>query len=321
MRKTVNGRTFALAYNGEIYNTQALRTALTAKDIVWETHCDTEVLLAGLTDEGADFIAKVNGIFAFAFWDGESLLLARDRLGVKPIFYALQGDTLYFGSEIKALFAAGLKAKIDDNSLRELFALGPAHTPGNGIFAGVRELLPGTWLRMNGGGVTTGTYWELLSRPHTDSYEETVEHTRFLLLDATRRQMVSDVPICTFLSGGLDSSLISAICAEKLAQEGKQLATFSFDFVGNDAHYKPNSFQPERDAPFAREMSAYLNTKHTELECDSKDLADLLDDAMLCRDYPGMTDVDASLLFFCRVVGKEYKVALTGETADEIALI
>ncbi|MDR2647918.1 MAG: asparagine synthase (glutamine-hydrolyzing) [Oscillospiraceae bacterium] len=318
MRKTQNGRTGVLVYNGELYNTQELRVELSQKGWSWETASDTEVLLAGLLQDGIVFLEKVNGIFAFAFWDGETLLLARDRLGVKPLFYAMEGDLLFFGSEPKALFACGFKPRMDKTTLCELFALGPAHTPGNGVFKGVCELLPAQWLQKKRDGVRVGCYWRLESKVFTDSERECVAKTSFLLQDAVERQMVSDVPICTFLSGGLDSSLATAIVAKKLREQGRRLATFSFDFKGNDAFYTSNAFQPSRDAPFAREMAAYLQTDHTELECGNADLADLLDDAMVARDLPGMADVDASLLYFCKIVGKQYKVTMTGETADEI---
>ncbi|MDR1465126.1 MAG: asparagine synthase (glutamine-hydrolyzing) [Oscillospiraceae bacterium] len=321
MVRRETGRTCALTYNGELYNTAELRAELTVRGQTWETTSDTEVLLAGLMRQGPQFVRKINGIFAFAYWDGKQLLLVRDRLGVKPLFYAQnpQGSgTLLFGSEPKALFAAGLRPALDDAGRRELFALGPAHTPGTCVFRGVRELLPGQLLVASAEGCRTEMYWQLESWPHTDSPEETVERTAFLVRDAVERQMVSDVPICTFLSGGLDSSLVSAICARKLAERGQRLATFSFDFRGNEEYYRSNAFQPSRDAPYAAEMAAYLDSEHTELDCDSQELADWLDRAVDARDMPGMADIDASLLYFCHIVGKRYKVTLTGESADEI---
>ncbi|MDR3314533.1 MAG: asparagine synthase (glutamine-hydrolyzing) [Oscillospiraceae bacterium] len=318
MRRREGAREGVLVYNGELYNTAELRAELANRGCAFTTSSDTEVLLCGLLREGAAFLRKLNGIFAFAFWDGERLLLARDRLGVKPLYYAMENERLLFGSEPKALFALGLQPRLDDNSLRELFALGPAHTPGNGVFRGVREVLPAQWLNMTPGGLRSGFYWQLQSLPHSHNEVETIETTAFLVQDAVERQMVSDVPICTFLSGGLDSSLVTAICAQKRREQGGRLTTFSFDFAGNDDYYKENAFQPSRDAPFAAEMAEYLQTEHVQLECDNLALADLLEPAMLARDCPGMADVDASLLYFCTIVGRQFKVTLTGETADEI---
>ena len=296
------GRSHTLLFDGELYNT------------------DSRSLLAGLMEEGERFLEKCNGVFAFAYWDGRTLLLARDRLGVKPLYYALEDGRLYFASTLKTLFTLGVQPKIDQNSLREIFALGPAHTPGSGVFSGVKEVLPAQCLRFDGDGLHASTYWRLRSLPHTDGHDETVGKVAELVRDSVECQTNADAPVCALLSGGLDSSLVSAISAKKLAAQGKQLTTFSFDFAGNDAYFRENAnaFQPSRDAPFAREMAEYLHAEHIELTCGSAALADLLEPAMLARDLPGMADVDASLLYFCGLVGNEYKVALTGEVADEV---
>ncbi|MDR0531371.1 MAG: asparagine synthase (glutamine-hydrolyzing) [Oscillospiraceae bacterium] len=318
MKKRRGERDHVLVYNGELYNTPELRRELKGKGWAFETASDTETLLCGLMEEGPAFLKKLNGIFAFGYWDGEQLLLARDPLGVKPLYYSAGEDVLRFGSEPKALFALGLKPAVGKRGLQELFALGPAHTPGTCVFEQMAELLPGEFLLAGPGQIRKSLYWRLESRPHTDSLEETADHVGWLVKDSVERQMVSDVPICTFLSGGLDSSLAASLCAKKLREQGKRLTTFSFDFKGNDEYYRENAFQPSRDAPFALEMAEYLGTDHIQLECDNALLADLLDSAMRARDLPGMADIDASLLYFCTIVGKQFKVTLTGECADEI---
>ena len=277
-----------------------------------------ERLLAGLINEGADALREANGVFALAFWDGKRLLLARDRLGVKPLCYAREGGRCFFGSEPKALFAMGFAPALDDDSLRELFALGPAHTPGCGVFKGLRELLPAQWISLTPDGPREGFYWRLESRPHPHDEEETVGTTSALVRDAIETQTDVGAPICSFLSGGLDSSLVSAISSHMLKNHGLPLPTYSFDFAGNDDHYRANAFQPSRDAPYAAGMAAFLQTEHTALTCDALALADLLEPAMRARDLPGMADVDASLLYFCGIVGKRHTIALTGEAADEV---
>ena len=159
---------------------------------------------------------EAGGHFRLTFWDGRSrtLLLARDRVGVKPLFYAFQGTTLVFGSEPKALFAyPGLTPKADTESWQEVLALSPARTPGHGVFAGVRELRGGHLLLMDENGTLERCWWTLESRVHTENYEDTVAHLRTLLEGAIRRQLVSDVPLATLLSGGLDSSVITAVAA------------------------------------------------------------------------------------------------------------
>ncbi len=321
MTKKRFGRTYTIIYNGELYNTAELRQSLISMGYSFETHCDTEVVLTGCMALGAEFVKQMNGIFAFAVWNDQdqSLLLARDRLGVKPLFYTVLEGTLIFGSEIKALFQyPGFKPRIDARGLSEVFGLGPAKSYGSGVFKDVYEVLPGNVLMFNRDGVHESPYWRLVSAPHEDSFEKTVEKTRYLLVDAIERQMISDIPICTFLSGGVDSSLITAICANALKAKNRQIETYSFDFVDNAKNFKSNSFQPAQDRPFVDIMVESVGSKHTYLECDSIDLADHLYDAVEARDLPNMADVESSLLYFCRKVAANNKVALTGECADEI---
>lgn len=315
------GSTYTIIYNGELYNTAELRQSLISMGYSFETHCDTEVVLTGCMALGTEFVKQMNGIFAFAVWNDQdqSLLLARDRLGVKPLFYTVFNGTLIFGSEIKALFQyPGFKPRIDASGLGEVFGLGPAKSYGSGVFKDVYEVLPGNILVFNHTGIHESSYWQLVSAPHEDSFEKTVEKTRYLLIDAIERQMISDIPICTFLSGGVDSSLITAICANALKKKNKQIETYSFDFVDNAKNFKANSFQPAQDRPFVDIMVESVGSKHTYLECDSVDLADHLYDAVEARDLPNMADVESSLLYFCRKVAANNKVALTGECADEI---
>jgi len=277
-----------------------------------------DALLEGLIENGPDFVKEINGVFAFCYWDEARLMLARDHLGVKPLYYAAQQDRIIFGSKPGGLFELGVKPAVDQQGLRELFALGPAHTPGNCVYSGVQEVLPGEYLLASPEGIKKTTYWQLESRPHTDSFEDTVETAAQLVKNSVEQQMKTDRPLCAFLSGGLDSSLVTAISAKKLAQQGKRLRTFSFDFDGNDEFYQSHAFQPSRDAPYALEMAEYLDTEHVQLSCSHTQLADLLDAAMEARDMPGMADIDASLLYFCGIAGKTHTVALTGECADEV---
>lgn len=321
MVRQAGGKTAALVYNGELYNTDELLPDLRRLGLEPTTTTDTEVLLLGYLAFGISVVERLNGIFAFALWDEEEeiLWLVRDRLGVKPLFYAQKGSLLLFGSEIKALFAhPACSPALDEDSLRVLFGLGPARPGGCGVFAGVQEVRAGHLLRVQNGRISDTAYWDLESRPHTDSYEETVDTVSFLVRDAVRRQMVSDVPVASFLSGGIDSSIVTALASRCLAKEGAILSTFSFDFAGNDRYFEANAFQPERDRPYVQLMLAQLSVSHTELVCEEHRLADELFPAMRAKDLPGMADVDASLLYFCRLAAQQNKVVLTGECADEI---
>ena len=304
-----------IVYNGEIYNTDELRRELEKLGHKFHTRCDTEVVLHGFLEWGAECVQRFNGIFAFAVWDGRRLFLARDRIGVKPLFYKEHGGGLIFGSEIKNILACpGVRKEIDEDGAAELLLLGPGRTPGCGVYRGICELEPGCCGWFVDGKLTTSRYWQLRDREHRESFEETAEHVRSLVLDAVRRQMVSDVPIGTFLSGGLDSSIITAICAGY--QEN--LPTFSVDYADNEKFFRPTKFQPNSDGAFIRLMEKELHTDHHWTVLTPEDLVAALEAATEARDLPGMADVDFSLLAFCRDVSRHVKVALSGECADEI---
>ncbi|MBQ7706894.1 MAG: asparagine synthase C-terminal domain-containing protein, partial [Lachnospiraceae bacterium] len=199
----------------------------------------------------------------------------------------------------------------------EIFTIGPAKTYGSGVFSNINEVLPGEYIVISPTFFSKKQYYKIESRPHTDSYEKTIEKTAYLVEDSIKHQMISDVPICTFLSGGIDSSLVSSVCARHL-KEGEVLTTYSFDFEDNDIHFKSNSFQPTQDRPYVDIMKDYLHTEHIYLSCKYETLADLLYPSVDSRCLPTMADVDSSLLYFCNEVSKNHKVALTGECADEI---
>ena len=304
-----------IVYNGELYNTDELRRELEGMGHSFTTRCDTEVVLRACIQWGAECLERFNGIFAFAVWDGRGLFLARDRIGVKPLFYKEEGRGLIFGSEIKNILAyPGIRAELDEDGAAEIVLLGPGRTPGCGVFRGIKELEPGCWGRYEGGKLTTHRYWQLQDREHRESFEETAEQVKGLVLDAVQRQMVSDVPIGTFLSGGLDSSIITAICAGYR----DNLPTFSVDYADNDKFFHPTKFQPNSDGYYIRLMQKELKTDHHWSILTPEDLVGALEEAVMARDLPGMADVDASLLAFCRDVRGSVKVALSGECADEI---
>lgn len=321
MVKEAGGYEWAIVYNGEIYNMKQLRKELAGEGVSFSTSSDTEVILAGYMEHGVDFVKRLNGIFAFALWDGRKrkLYLFRDRLGVKPCFYARKGGCIIFSSEIKGILSyPGMEARVDKEGLCEVLGLGPAKTYGKGVFQGVAEVLPGHFMECGEDCVREHCYWKLESRPHEESWEETAEKMRWLVVDAVRMQMLSDVPVCTFLSGGVDSSLVTAICSRELQKQGKVLDTYSFDFKDNDIHFQANAFQPSQDRPWADMVKEHAGTNHCYLECRNEELYDYLFEAVEARDLPCMADVESSMLYFCRKVARRHKVTLTGECADEI---
>lgn len=320
MTKQSNNRRCSIVYNGEIYNTPELRNILASYNLYWDTSSDTEVILNGYLAMGTSFFSLLNGIFAFAIYDESQdlLYLVRDHLGVKPLFYHKSTDDFIFGSEQKAIFAYGITPRLNSESYGEILGLGPARSPGHGVFAGIKEVLPGHFLCVKGNTISDNCYWQLTAHPHEDSYKHTTEYVTWLIEDAICRQMVSDIPICTFMSGGLDSSIVSAFCQKHLIKQGKILDTYSFDFVDNNKNFRANSFQGSQDRPFVDIMKEHIGSNHHYLECDNLTQADYLYKAVDARDLPCMADVESSLLYFCGQVAGHHKVALTGECADEI---
>ncbi|MDR3206839.1 MAG: asparagine synthase (glutamine-hydrolyzing) [Oscillospiraceae bacterium] len=321
MRLTRGDEEYVLVYNGELYNTPELRRALERLGRKFDGHSDTEALLRAYMEWGAESIHRFNGIFAFAVWEvhNRRLFLARDRIGVKPLFYTLAGGTLLFASEIKALLAhPAVTPTLDLESVAELICLGPGRTPGCGVFRGIRELEPARCGYYTQDGLRTWRYWRLTDRENNDSFPQAVETVRFLVTDAIERQLVSDVPVGTFLSGGLDSSLISAVADRRFSARGERLHTFSVDYRDNDRFFIPGKFQPGDDGAFIRRMNGHLNAQHHQVTLDTEELVDALFEAARARDLPGMADVDASLLLFCRAVKAHVTVVLSGECADEI---
>ena len=319
--KVIDGVEYVIAFNGEIYNMAQLKNDLISKGYIFETTTDAEVVLYAHIEYGVKAVDKLNGIFAYAIWHGgkKQLYLFRDRCGIKPLFYTLTRNSIIFGSELKALFEHPcVTAQIDNNSLREIFGLGPARTEGSGVFKNIFEVKYGHYVVYDLSGFKEIKYWELKSEEYTKKYEEAIDDVKYLVTSAVEYQTASDIDICSFLSGGLDSCVVTAIASNYAKSQGKNFSTFSFDFTDNDIHFKSSSFQPEQDRPYVDKMLSHFDLNHSYLECNETDLADYLYLAVDAKDLPGMGDIDASMLYFCNQVSNQNKVALTGECADEI---
>lgn len=317
-----DGNLYTIVYNGQLYNTKDLRSELEENGFTFDSYSDTEVLLKSFIFWKYDVVKKLNGIFSFAIWNSKKneLFLARDHFGVKPLFYTIYNNTLVFASEIKALFKyPGIEAKLDEQSIAELFGIGPARTAGLGIFKNIYEIKPAHFGIFNENGLHIERYWKLESKVHTDNLGKTCDNVRFLLEDSISRQLVSDVPLCTFLSGGLDSSIITLYASKYCKKHNlPPLNTYSVDYVDNDKNFVKTDFQPNSDNYYINLMTEKLNTNHHTVILDTPELASALEDAMIARDFPGMADVDSSLLLFCKNVKQNATVSLTGECADEI---
>lgn len=322
MSTLYNGEKFTLVYNGELYNADELREELKAIGYHFSTHSDTEVLLKCYCEYREKCVYKLNGIFAFAVWEefSKRLFLCRDRIGVKPLFYHLFRSGIVFGSEIKAIIKSGLLSPaVDEEGLYEIFFLGPARTPGKGIFKGVEELLPGEYAVFEKGKLHKTKYYELKAREFEDSKEQAIEKVRYLLTDAVERQLVSDVPLCFFLSGGLDSSIICQVASNFYRRNKKEnINTYSVEYEDNERYFQKSLFQPNADRDYIHLMTESTGSTHREVILQNKDVFDALIPSVDARDLPGYVDIDSSLLLFCREIKKNFTVALSGECADEL---
>ena len=316
------GRNYVITYNGQIYNCDELKKVLLENGFTFTGYSDTEVLLKSYIFYGHEIVKHLNGIFAFAIWDEakEELFLARDHFGVKPLFYSIKNNEIIFASEIKALFEfPSIYPEVDDKGICELFGIGPAHTPGSTVFKNIYEIKPASYAIFRKGYFKTEKYWKFKSKEHKENFEETCKRTEYLLDDSITRQLVSDVPLCTFLSGGLDSSIITMYASKFYEKNGKgKLHSYSVDYKDNDKNFHKTDFQPNTDSDYVDFISNELNTIHKKVILDTPELSEALKDAVIARDTPGMADIDSSLLLFCKNVKKEATVALTGECADEI---
>lgn len=315
-------KVYCIVYNGELYNTEELRHNLIEKGHKFKGKSDTEVVLKAYTEYKEKCCEMLNGIYAFAIYDinEKKLFLCRDKIGVKPLFFYEYSDGLLFSSEIKTMLASGIvKPVLDENGLYEVLFLGPARTPGNGIFKGVKELLPGEYAVYKNGILTRKKYFKITAKEHTDNEKQTIEKTRFLLTDAVERQLVSDVPLCFFLSGGLDSSIIVKTASDfHKRNKLDRISTYSVEYKDNMKYFEKSLFQPNADVDYIDIMVQNANTIHHQVILDNSELADALFPAVTARDLPGMADIDSSLLLFCRQVKENYTVALSGECADEL---
>lgn len=309
---------YTLLFDGFISNPEEIAMDLEVYQIHTENMSLEELLLFSFLQHGTDFIKRVRGAFALAVFDQnhKTLYLFRDALGLRPLFYCHRANTLIFASEIKALFQyPGIEPVLKQEGLTELLALGPARKPGSAIFDGIFEVKPGHFLTFGKDIFLEEAYHQFEIKEHKDNYEDTLEHITYLLNQSFDSLKSSVIPTSCLLSGGLDSSIVTAKLAESTATA---LATYSLEFDNSRQFFKSNAFQPSLDAPFVEEMVTHLGTKHTVYNCNNKNQFDYLKKSVIAHDLPAMADVDASYMFFCEKVGTQHKIVFTGECADEI---
>lgn len=315
------GECYTIIFDGTVYNKDELCREMSHAGHYLDAASDAEVVLHAYVCWGAESLNHLNGVFSFAVWNNndKKLFVARDRIGVKPFFYKFSENTFIFASEIKTILAhPDVPAQIDSFGVAQLLLLGPGRMPGSGVFKGIKELKPGCYGEFCAGAWHQKQYWKLVDREHTETFEETADHVRYLLMDAIEMQADYDAPMGTFLSGGLDSSIVSSICADICRRNGRQLKTFSVDYENHEKYFVSNKFQPETDRRYIDLMHEKIGSDHLDVILSPEDLIGCLDDATVARDLPGMADVDFSLYAFSKRIREHVPVALSGECADEI---
>ena len=320
-RTRPDGTEVAITYSGEVYNFVPLRDELSRLGHRFSTRCDTEVVLVAYLEWGTDLVDHLVGIYAFAIWDpgADRLLLVRDRLGVKPLHWARVGAGVVFGSEPKALLAhPGVSARIDGDGLVAMFALFGVHRPGRTVLSGINEVAPGCLVTVEAGTVSNRRYWQLTARAHTGSPAETTARVRALLAAAVTEQLVSDVPLCALVSGGIDSSAVAALAQGTLARAGGRLATFTVDFADQAKHFRADVDRPDLDAPYVTQLVDELGTDHHRAVLPVPDMTAMQRRVTVARDLPAIGDLDSSLLGLFQAVQGRFTVALSGESADEV---
>lgn len=310
---------YTIAYDGTIWNLPELAKDLQQENVLTQGLSEAELLICAYLQYGPSFVKKLNGGFSIVLLDERKnqLLLFRDPLGIKPLFYTFFDKTLIFASEPKGLLSfPNITPTLKLEGLEEIFSLGPARTPGSAVFDNMYELKAGHFLSYSEQHLFDERYFQFPTQPCHDSYEEALAHVKELVTDSVRTQMCGNAPLGAFLSGGLDSSVVSSICAKELSP--MPLSTYSFDFQDSAKHFQANHFQPSLDAPYVQEMVDYLGTDHTSFECTSQTQFRYLSASVAAHDLPCMADVDASLLYFCHLASKHCNIVLTGECADEL---
>ncbi|WP_431045336.1 asparagine synthase (glutamine-hydrolyzing) [Streptomyces sp. P1-3] len=321
MTVAVEGGEVALTYSGEVYNYRALREELTVLGHRFTTRGDTEVVLRAYLEWGERLVDRLVGMYAFAIWDGrvERLLLVRDRLGIKPLYYHCLDGGLLFASETKALLAhPQVQAVVDADGLRELLTF--SRTPGHAVYQGIEELRPGALLWVDRSGLRERTYWSLPAYEHADDASATTATVRRLLAQAVGEQLDADVPLGTLLSGGLDSSAVTALATRQQPPGDAGLFSFATGYQEQDA-FRPTATRHSADAPYAGLVSAHLGTRHHEILHPPAMLADphLRERLVHAQDLPrGMGDIDGGLLLLLQWLRPQATVVLTGEGADEL---
>lgn len=316
-----NGKTYVITYDGEIYNDDEIRGDLVARGNYFDTEDEEELVLKAYITWKEGCLWRFEGVFAFGIWEveGRKLFLARDPIGAKSLFYSILKDGVIFTNHIKYIFNNGeVKPEITYEGVSELLLLGPSRRQNSAIFKNIAQLEAGNYAEYHMGNFRVFKYADFEAYENKEEFESIVDNIREILMDSILRQYSGEENVCTLLSGGLDSSIVTSVVSDAIKHKGGKLKTFSVDYLGNDVYFKANDFQPNSDVEWIGKMVDFLGTEHATVKLSSETLVNSLDTAMRLRGFPGMGDIDSSLMLFCEEMGKYAKVGLGGECADEV---
>ncbi len=310
---TVGDRLYQVAFDGELYNEKELRKSLRHKGVDVDALDVNALLVNAYRIWGKSMMNHLLGAFALIIHDGESTFIAKDQMGLRPVFYAQTKNTIVIANAIEDILNTGwIHPVVNRDSLRELFALGPSISEDRTLYEGIHALPMGHYMVIRDAKITVKKYYDPISKPHFDTYEDTLAHIRYLVEDAIKRQSVGCE--ATFLSGGLDSSIIAAV----MAKEKQPLYTYSLDYEGNTENFKGNMYQVSLDQEFIDTMCKSTDSEHTKFTISQSELCDELLPALDARHLPGMADVDSALLWLCKQVKNDRDVIMSGECSDEV---
>ena len=314
--------TYVIVMDGEIYNNKEILEKLKENGFVFKTDSDSELFLKAYVYYGKDVCKYINGVYSVTIWNDKKkeLFLARDRFGIRPIYYSVLNNNFIFGSEIKSVLEfPEMETVVTKEGLCEILSVGPCHTPGKTPFKNVYEIKPASYIVYNQNGLYEEIYWKLESKNHTDTIDETADNIRYLIKDSIKKQMNYDDEFGVLLSGGLDSSIIAKFANVFYKEKtGKVLKTFSVDYKDQEKNFIKNDFQPNTDNYYIEIMKDFLGVENYKIELDTPELVDFLEEAMIRRDYPGMADVDSSYLLLFDKLKFDANTVLSGECSDEI---
>lgn len=314
------GKKYNINYEGEIYNSDEIRVNLIERGYEFDTYLEEEVILKAYIEWKEKCLERFEGVFAIAIWSKEdrSLFLARDPIGAKALYYRVLKEDIVYSDEMKYLLKhPDIKPEVTYEGVCEVMLLGPSKRPDSAVFRSIAELNPGSFAIYKDGSFKEYSYWKFEPAKHNESFEDTVTNIREMLIDSIIKQVGED-DVCTLLSGGLDSSIVTAVTADIYKQFNKRLKTISVDYEGNDVYFTANAYQPNSDEMWIKRMSEFADTEHTTIKLDNESLLNYLGDAMRARDLPGMADIDTSFLLFCKGIKNYSNIGLGGECADEV---